>query len=374
MKRGERARLAIPAGLSVLALVLPGCGSQPTRTGRAPDASVATNTEDLHPKREPLCRKGNPASYDVFGKRYYLMKTAAGYLEQGIASWYGPNFQGHQTSCGNTYDMYDMTAAHKSLPIPTYVEVTNLDNGRKTIVKVNDRGPFHDDRIIDLSYAAALKLGIVTKGTGNVEVRALDAGLPIVAEGGELAQAPTPATPAASAAPTEPVPLTTTLSHAEATRLAAEVRTEPSTDPLATLDTSHASPEQAPGLALSASDRGTQLLPPKALAESRPLAIEPLAIKPRPVEPTTVSSLPERSASGGMFMQVGAFAQRDNAERLKSELDRVVEEDVRIQRSESRSGGFYRVHIGPLSNSAAAGRVSETLLRLGLPSHRLIVD
>lgn len=111
--------------------------------------------------------------YEVDGVTYHVMDSAANYVEEGIASWYGPDFQGKRTSSGETYDMYAMTAAHKTLPLPTYVEVTNLQNGEVVVVRVNDRGPFHPDRIIDLSYMAALKLGIVGSGTARVRVRAL---------------------------------------------------------------------------------------------------------------------------------------------------------------------------------------------------------
>lgn len=114
---------------------------------------------------------GNPKSYEVFGKRYYVKKSAAGFQQQGIASWYGNKFHGERTSSGESYNMYAMTAAHKTLPIPVFVEVTNKDNGRKAIVKVNDRGPFHEGRIIDLSYAAATKLGVAKTGTANVSIR-----------------------------------------------------------------------------------------------------------------------------------------------------------------------------------------------------------
>ena len=126
------------------------------------------------PKKEPKSKYGNPKSYEVFGKRYYVMESSKGFVEKGIASWYGTKFHGRRTSSGETYDMYAMTAAHKNLPLPTYVKVTNLDNSRHIIVKVNDRGPFHENRIIDLSYTAAIKLDIVKKGTGLVEVRAID--------------------------------------------------------------------------------------------------------------------------------------------------------------------------------------------------------
>ncbi len=133
---------------------------------------------DAIPKTEKLSRYGNPLTYVVRGKRYYRLASSEGYSEQGIASWYGTKFHGHRTSSGEPFDMYSMTAAHKTLPLPTYARVTNLDNQRSIIIKVNDRGPFHDERIIDLSYVAAGKLGILSKGTGRVEVVALTSAEP----------------------------------------------------------------------------------------------------------------------------------------------------------------------------------------------------
>ncbi len=118
---------------------------------------------------------GNPDSYKVLGKTYFVMHSAKGFTQRGIASWYGKKFHGKKTSSGEDYNMYAMTAAHKTLPIPIYVEVTNLDNGRKAIVRVNDRGPFHPGRIIDLSYAAATRLGVTRTGTANVRIRVIDA-------------------------------------------------------------------------------------------------------------------------------------------------------------------------------------------------------
>jgi rare lipoprotein A len=128
------------------------------------------------PKAEPRSRYGNRTPYTVLGKAYHVMPSAAGYIERGTASWYGEKFHGRATSSLEPYDMYSFTAAHKTLPLPTYARVTNLDNGRSVIVRVNDRGPFHDGRLIDLSYAAAIKLGIHVRGTGNVEVRAITPG------------------------------------------------------------------------------------------------------------------------------------------------------------------------------------------------------
>lgn len=126
------------------------------------------------PKNEPYSRYGNPSSYVVFGKTYHVWDTHIGYEEEGLASWYGSKFHGYSTSSGEPYDMYQMTAAHKHLPVPSYAKVTNLKNGKTIVVKVNDRGPFHSDRIIDLSYVAAAKLDILSVGTGHVRVESID--------------------------------------------------------------------------------------------------------------------------------------------------------------------------------------------------------
>lgn len=126
---------------------------------------------DAIPESVKPSKYGNPDSYEVFGKTYHVKDSADGFQQKGIASWYGNKFHGERTSSGEDYDMYAMTAAHKTLPIPVFVEVTNHDNGRKAVVKVNDRGPFHAGRIIDLSYAAATKLGVAQAGTANVSIR-----------------------------------------------------------------------------------------------------------------------------------------------------------------------------------------------------------
>lgn len=158
--------------LSLLCVVA-GCSTPALRDGPPADPDRAAAAAEPVPKAEPRSRYGNPVSYEVHGRRYYTLMDSEGFTERGVASWYGRKFHGRRTSSGETYDMYRMTAAHKRLPLPTYVEVTNLENGRKAIVKVNDRGPFHGNRIIDLSYAAAVKIGIAEAGTGLVEIRAL---------------------------------------------------------------------------------------------------------------------------------------------------------------------------------------------------------
>lgn len=126
------------------------------------------------PKPEPITKAGNKSPYQVFGKTYSVLPSHKGYREAGVASWYGTKFHGRLTSNGEIYNMYAMTAAHKSLPIPTYARVTNTENGRSVIVRINDRGPFHDDRLIDLSFVAALKLGYANKGTAKVLIESID--------------------------------------------------------------------------------------------------------------------------------------------------------------------------------------------------------
>jgi rare lipoprotein A len=151
----------------------------PTRDGPpigGPSRAELLRVPDAVPSPEPRSRYGNPHTYVVFGQRYRTLPSSRGYVERGIASWYGRKFHKRLTSNREPYDMFAMTAAHRSLPLPTYVRVTHLENGASAVVRVNDRGPFHPGRIIDLSYTAAVKLGIADAGSGPVEVRAIELG------------------------------------------------------------------------------------------------------------------------------------------------------------------------------------------------------
>ncbi len=135
-----------------------------------PDEPVRLDhIEEIQPKYEPFSLGGNK-DYRLWGQSYQIVRSPDGFKQQGIASWYGKKFHGHQTANGEIYDMYSMSAAHKTLPIPSYVKIINQDNGKSAIVRINDRGPFHDGRIIDLSYAAAYKLGVLQTGTAQVEI------------------------------------------------------------------------------------------------------------------------------------------------------------------------------------------------------------
>ena len=164
-----------PLGLLVFVyVVLSSCGGSGVQDS-APSGSVSIPDlpGDAVPRPEPRSRYGNGPDYEVLGKRYRVMASGSGYEERGVASWYGKKFHGRLTSNREPYNMYAMTAAHKTLPLPTYVQVRNLRNNKSIIVRVNDRGPFVHNRIIDLSYAAALKLDMVGDGTSLVEVKAI---------------------------------------------------------------------------------------------------------------------------------------------------------------------------------------------------------
>ncbi len=180
-------------GLTLLAagmLLLTACSVVEHRPSGPPPEQVApvappaapsrdlTAIPDAIPHFEPRSKFGNPPFYYVLGRRYFVLPTADGYVERGVASWYGPTFHGLNTADGEPYDMYGMTAAHKTLPLPAYARVTNLRNGKSVVVRINDRGPFVANRLIDLSYSAAAKLDMLREGTTLVEVRALTPGQP----------------------------------------------------------------------------------------------------------------------------------------------------------------------------------------------------
>lgn len=173
-------------------LLLGGCASSQSATGPVSDADFAQSArysldKDAHPEfdnvienlpepepvSEPLSRRGNNPEYNVWGKTYRVMSMADGFVEEGIASFYGQKFHGYETSNGELFDVYKFSAAHKTLPLPCYVRVTNLENNKSIVVRVNDRGPFHGDRILDLSYAAAVRLGYEKKGTARVRLEVL---------------------------------------------------------------------------------------------------------------------------------------------------------------------------------------------------------
>ena len=263
--------------LGACMLLLAGCSMQvPSifeEKDGGPDRHVdLSRIPDATPKKEPLSRYGNMDSYVVLGKRYHVMSSADGFVERGIASWYGNKFHGRPTSSQEPYDMFRMTAAHKSLPLPTYVEVRNLENGRKVIVKVNDRGPFHQNRIIDLSYVAAAKLGITAKGTGLVEIRAIN-------------------------------------------------------------------PD-----------------------------------KPRQMVAQASNSQPVTGVKPNLYIQAGAFQNKDNALRMKSKLQSSLDNPIRIKAINNAGSVFYRVQVGPLAGVQLADNVGLKLETMGIMNIKTVID
>jgi rare lipoprotein A len=290
---------------------------------------------DAVPRAEPRAIYGNPASYEVFGKRYYVMASSVGYVERGVASWYGPGFHKELTSVREPYDMYGMTAAHKTLPLPAYVRVTNLQNGRSCVVRVNDRGPFVGNRIIDLSYTAAAKLDMLRDGTAIVEVRALqpldpglDTHLTVASVGAlPLASPPTVGTaapPASSPSVSAPVPLPA---------------------PLTT--------------------------PPPAAPAAAPLTSQPMAAAaPLVIKPAPVTSDPVRT----LFVQAGAFAAPDNAQRLADRLRSEGYTQVFVRDDLVAGRKLYRVRIGPIPNVPQFDRIVAALEQEGVRDAHLALD
>jgi rare lipoprotein A len=275
-------------------------------------------------KAEPRSRVGN-RSYAVLGKRYQIRDSAEGYVEEGMASFYGKKFHGRLTSNHEVYDMYAFSAAHKTLPLPSYARVTNLANGKSVIVRVNDRGPFHAGRIIDLSYAAATKLDFIKQGTARVEVRALGPGR---GRGDRAARA----RPPLPVEPDRPTVADTSVSADEFERWM-----------------------QSKGVRFAAGKPGDAK--PTESPMAKPLPAEPVA----PVQ------------SGEVLLQLASFSTRDNAERARDTLHAGGLEALRIDEATVNGQQVWRLRIGPVPSS----RVQELSARaadLGFRSARMVQD
>ncbi|ABI55530.1 septal ring lytic transglycosylase RlpA family protein [Alkalilimnicola ehrlichii MLHE-1] len=321
-------RRLIPFAL-LLALFLTGCStvSGPSGeeggpfAGRSPDGGPSnppdlSQVPDAVPRDEPRARYGNPARYEVFGQTYYVKDSAEGYDQEGIASWYGTKFHGRRTSSGEPYDMYAMTAAHRSLPLPTYAEVTNLDNGKRVVVRINDRGPFVDNRIIDLSYAAATRLDMVDAGTAPVRVR--------------------------------------TVTAADSLRTARPGDRAPAGDAQAASTVPDDDGADAAGL------------PAVALPEGERLVVT--SGEDAPEAAANPSRDNGAEASGRYFLQLGAFGQEANARRLRDELDGKLSAPVAVH----SANGVHRVKVGPLADMGAVDQAHGELERQGLRDFHLV--
>jgi len=244
------------AAAIAMAALLGGCslGGGDRKPTDPPDVS---DVPDPVVRSEPRSRYGNPPFYEVYGVRYHVLESSHGFVERGVASWYGKKFHGRRTSSGETYDMYAMTAAHKTLPLPAYARVTNLSNGRSVVVRINDRGPFIDNRIVDLSYTAAEKLDMIGPGTAFVELVVL-------------------------------------------------------------------SPDERMATA----------------------ADQPAAAPPPPQAQAAETAAP----NGAMYVQAGAFSERENAESLATRLRAGGLADVLVADDQANGAVLFRVRIGPVSS------------------------
>ncbi len=308
----------------LLGALAAGCGSSSGGSrysisqDRAPARAIDPESiPDVVP--EPVIRTGagNRSPYTVLGRTYTVLPTEAGYSARGLASWYGEKFHGHKTSNGEIFDMYKVSAAHKSLPIPSFLRVTNLDNNRSIVVRVNDRGPFHGDRIIDLSYAAAVKLGYADRGTARVRLEAI---------AGDALRAPAAAGKPAAAR-----------------------------NPVA----------RASGTASGRSARSAAVAPGRA---ANP-AVERMAAELARVETAAAP------ANGGLYLQVGAFHALGSAEDLSRRVRAFTARPVFIRdvKLEGRDM-LYRVRVGPVGGPEEARRLTLLLVAAGLGSPYTVAE
>ena len=307
----------------------------------APDIPPdVANLPEPVPRAEPLSRYGNRSPYVVLGKTYAVLPSAGGYIERGVASWYGTKFDGRMTSSLEPYDISQFTAAHRTLPLPSYARVTNLDNGRSVIVRINDRGPFHEGRLIDLSYAAAIKLGVNVHGTAPVEVRGIDPGQPL------------PPVPAAANA-------------ARPTHTTATPR------PVVSLPRYSPTPRLTPQSLPVASQ--TVAIPSNASVSAPTVAVDAdaHAATSTMAEPDLANVLaqssPERptiAPSTRGFLQVASYSDRANAERMLQRMQQAGIDKVELVSVQIDGQTLWRVHVGPL-RADEAERIAERLDALG---------
>ncbi len=354
--------------LGGLIALLSGCAGSGGKDGPG-DWSEFTDAPDAVPKAEPKSKYGNPASYVVFGKRYKTKTSSAGHVERGVASWYGKKFHGRKTSSGERYDMYAMTAAHKSLPLPTYAKVTNLENGRTAVVRINDRGPFHGDRVIDLSYTAARKLGVVSKGTAVVEVRAIDPRKPGSGSGDENLFA---VAERAGRDETRPGRGETIAASG-----APKKKAESAPPALATVATETARPEPSPAsakpiLVAQSKEPARATPPPARSATLAPAAGSASAPKIAAVDSPAPASKSSSAQGSSLYLQVGAFGNRTNAEQLRRQLVTQLAEQVQV-----RAGGdaaLYKVRVGPFDSRQKVNKVSQIVASLGLKDSHVVLE
>jgi rare lipoprotein A len=333
---------------------------------------------------EPRSRYGNRSPYTVLGKSYQVMDSTEGFVEQGLASFYGNKFHGRRTSNLEVYDMYAFTAAHKTLPLPSFARVTNLENGRSVIVRVNDRGPFHEGRVVDLSWAAAVKLDMHREGTARVEVRAL---APAAGSHAALQAAPSAAPPSAMDVLVAELPRPPVVAAGGGVQVAAATRIDSVADAAASLPRvaggEYRFDMMRDGRVMTADqfdawmrERGVRIAtgvpgtPIPAGTVTAPTASTTLEIEAsRPPPPQARVMLPAAPvatppAIDGVMLQVASFAGRDNAERALAMVQGAGIAGARLFDAVAEGRPVWRLRIGPV-DGASVGELSARVAGLG---------
>lgn len=334
--------------------------------------SIPTAVPDVECIPEPQVvalersKLGNKPVYSVLDREYRVLDDTRGFVEEGLASYYGQKFHGRRTSNWEVYDMYAFTAAHKTLPLPSFARVTNLDNGRSVIVRVNDRGPFHEGRVMDLSFAAAVKLGVYPAGTGRVRVQALQPGdadaQPTFAARTTAASGPVPASPASTnvaAVPTVPAAGDASTDHRFDLRAG---------DPTATADQFDVWMKQ----------RNVRVATGRPMpVEAPPIAVEALPASTAPATATPVVARPAQASipasAASVVLQVASFSTRDNADRALATLQRAGIAQARLFDALVGGQPIWRLRIGPLTADAEPELIAR-LAGLGFSAPRRVAD
>jgi len=344
----------------------------------------------------PRSPVGNRSPYVVLGRNYHVLARTDGYVEQGIASYYGSKFHGRRTSNLEVYDMYAFTAAHKSLPLPSFARVTNLDNGKSVVVRVNDRGPFHDGRVVDLSYAAAVKLDITRRGTGRVEVRALrpGEGTPMLASAPVATRVATGGTTRTATGVATPMDelvgkLPTTVASLGSTGIAASAA-QPARPGLAPAPGQglryQVIPQQVPsadafdawlqarGLRVATGDAG---VPSAAVTSSPSVATAGPASGPMPAAGLPAAASVAMAAApvpaGQVRLQVGSFSSRDNADRALARLDAAGIRQTSLSHVQSQGRTLWRLRVGA-ADAQSASQLAARIANLGFDQPRVVAD
>ncbi|WP_426285656.1 septal ring lytic transglycosylase RlpA family protein [Luteibacter sp. E-22] len=353
---------------------------------RSSSDSVPTDIPDVNklpepvPKVEPRSLYGNKSPYSVLGQTYNVLPSPRGYVERGIASFYGNKFHGYKTSSLEEYDMYQFSAAHKTLPLPSYARVTNLENGKSVIVRINDRGPFHENRIIDLSFAAAVKIGVWPKGTGLVEVRAIDPNDPGSDRGAPYVN--TAPKPAPITAPPPPSQRAVTASVGTGPVRSNPVGANPVGDagvrqaPIANRVGSHQDAavdddDHVPGMTGVSPN---EALPPLAAATTNAAASAPASTTSQGIAAAPGPITAPSAGKPSIYLQVGAFSDVVNANRVADQLNRAGLGPVSVVEANIGGRNVRRVRVGPLADVDTADRVTEQIAGMGLPRPQVAVD